>query len=125
MSNLASAFRLVGRNNEAIALLEKVMATRESRLEPDHPDTMMSVSKLAAAYQAVGRMSEAIPLHRRELESSRVNSSNHPDTLTAMNNLATALQVCGRLNEALPLLEETLALRRASSDPTIPTHSPR
>ena len=52
----------MGRNAEAIPLLEQNLASRQRTLGPDHPATLTSQSNLAAAYRDVGRVSEAIPL---------------------------------------------------------------
>ena len=107
--NLAAAYRAVGRNAEAIPLLEQNLASRRRTLGPDHPATLTSQSNLAAAYRDVGRVGEAIPLLELILaRRERRLAADHPRTLAARNNLAAAHQAAGRAAEAVPLLEQNL-----------------
>jgi len=52
---LAAAYRAVGRNAEAILLLELVLAGRERRLAAEHPQTLAARNNPAAADNAAGR----------------------------------------------------------------------
>ena len=56
---------------EAIALHEATLKLRESKLGPDHPDTLQSRNNLAIAYSPAGRMSEAIALLEATLKLAR------------------------------------------------------
>ena len=106
--NLAIAYRVAGRLDEAIPLLERSLADCERVLGPDHPDTLASRSNLAGAYRVAGRLDEAIPLFERTLaDSERFLGETHSPAFR--NNLATAYLAAGRLDEAIPLLERTLA----------------
>ncbi|MGO8890230.1 MAG: tetratricopeptide repeat protein, partial [Streptosporangiaceae bacterium] len=107
---LAAAYRAVGRNAEAIPLLERTLTSRQRTLGPDHPATVTSQSNLAAAYRDAGRVSEAIPLLELILAGrERRLAAEHPQTLAARNNLAAAYQAAGRAAQAIPLLEQNLA----------------
>ena len=57
---------------------------RESKLGPDHPDTLKSRNNLANAYWSAGRNAEAIALHEEtlKLRESKLGP-DHPDTLRA------------------------------------------
>ena len=108
--SLAAAYRAVGRNAEAIPLLEQTLTSRQRTLGPDHPATVTSQSNLAAAYRDAGRVSEAIPLLELVLAGrERRLAAEHPQTLAARNNLAAAYQAAGRAAQAIPLLEQNLA----------------
>ena len=108
--NLAGAYEDVGRFDEAIELLERVLVGSERVLGPDHPDTLMTRNNLAVAYRSVGRFDEAIELLGRVLaEQERVLDPDHPDTLGTRNNLAFAYQSAGRFDEAIELFERVLA----------------
>ena len=91
------AYLAAGRTAEAIKLHEATLKLRESKLGPDHPDTLTSRNNLATAYQAAGRTAEAIPLHEAtlKLRESKLGP-DHPDTLASRNNLAGAYQAAGR-----------------------------
>ena len=56
-NNLASAYRDVGRVNEAIMLFEQALAGRERVLGADHPHTVTTRNNLALAYQDTNRAS--------------------------------------------------------------------
>ena len=43
-----------------MTLLQATLKRQESKLGPEHPDTLASRNNLAAAYQAAGRNAEAI-----------------------------------------------------------------
>ena len=107
--NLAGAYEDVGRFDEAIELLERVLVGSERVLGPDHPDTLMTRNNLAVAYRSVGRFDEAIELLGRVLaEQERVLDPDHPDTLGTRNNLAVAYHSAGRFDEAIDAWEELL-----------------
>jgi tetratricopeptide (TPR) repeat protein len=120
-TNLAHAYRAVGRTAEAIPLLERTLTDRERILGPDHPSTLSSRNNLATAYQDAGRTAEAIPLLERTLtDRERILGPDHPSTLSSRNNLATAYQDAGRTAEAIPLLERTLTDRERILGPDHP-----
>jgi hypothetical protein len=51
-NNLAVDYQDAGRTDEAITLLEQVLADRERILGVDHPNTLCSRNNLANAYRA-------------------------------------------------------------------------
>jgi tetratricopeptide (TPR) repeat protein len=109
-NNLASAYQVAGRPEDAIPLLEHTLAHYERVVGETHPDTLTSRNNLAEAYRAAGRLADAIRLHERTLaDRERVLGDRNPDTLASRNNLASAYRAAGRLDEAIPLYERTLA----------------
>ncbi len=76
---------------------EATLKQRESKLGPDHPDTLTSRNNLAVAYHAAGRTDDAIKMHEAtlKLRESKLGP-DHPDTLASRNNLAVAYQAAGR-----------------------------
>ena len=117
-SNLAGAYRSVGRVAEAITLHEQVLTDYRRVLGDDHPDTLTSRNNLASAYEAAGRVAEAITLYEQVLaDRRRVLGDDHPNTLTSRNNLASAYQAVGRVAEAITLYEQVLTdYRRVLGD---------
>ncbi|MEV5136820.1 tetratricopeptide repeat protein, partial [Streptomyces syringium] len=101
-----------GAVDRAIALFDRVLASRVQLLGDDHPATLTSRNNLAYAYRSVGDLGQAIPLLERTLSDCvRVLGEDHPVTLTSRNNLAYAYQSAGDLGQAIPLYERTLADR--------------
>ncbi len=81
----------------------------ESRLGPDHPDTISTRNNLAAAYQAAGRIAQAISLHEAAHKQYETKlGPDDPHTIAARNDLALAYVGAGRYTDALPLLESNL-----------------
>ena len=102
-NNLASAYRTVGRLDEAIEQYAQALSGLERAWGPDHESTMRIRYFLASAYREAGRVGEAIPLLERVLaglEQSR--GAEHPDTVTVCENLADARQEAERQEEPPP-----------------------
>ena len=76
-SNLASAYLLAGRVNDALLLQERNLADAERLLGPDHGSALTARGNLASTYQEAGRLSDAMPLLKR----SAANSCRRPGTL--------------------------------------------
>ncbi len=101
---------------------EATLKLRESKLGPDHPDTLTSRNNLAKAYQAAGRIAEAIRTHEQTLEAAGGEARARPSRYAhqPMHNLAVAYQAAGRTAEAIKLLEATLKLRESKLGPDHP-----
>jgi hypothetical protein len=56
-SDLAAAYEMDGRLDEAISLYAHTLAIRERVLGPQHPDTLSSRSSLAVAYSVRDNLS--------------------------------------------------------------------
>jgi tetratricopeptide (TPR) repeat protein len=96
-SNIAAAYREAGHADEAIPLLEQILAGRERLLGPDHPDTLRSRNNLATAYRKAGRTAEAIPLLEQTIAGcERMLGVDDPRTQAARDNLALARQEEGQ-----------------------------
>jgi len=120
-ATLATSLLSLGYPKEAARLFEKVLATRQAHLGPDHPDTLASMHNLALTYQDAGQVEKALPLLEETLKLQRAKlGPDHPHTLRSMNNLAVAYQDAGQVEKALPLHEETLKLQRAKLGPDHP-----
>ena len=90
-SNLAGAYYSVGRFDDAIELLGRVLAERERVLGPDHPDTLRARSSLASVYHSAGHFDDAIDaLERLLLDCQRVLGPEHPLTKLVQKNLEAA-----------------------------------
>ena len=120
-NNLAVAYQVAGRLDEAISLHKQALAARERVQGPDHPDTLQSRNNLATAYRDADRLDEAIGLHEQALAAQeRVQGPDHPDTLLSRNNLALAYRAAGRFDEAIGLHEQALAARERVQGPDHP-----
>ena len=76
----------------------------ESKLGPDHPDTLTTRHNIAFWTGEVGDAREALRLFTELLpDQERVLGRDHPDTLTTRNNIATWTGEVGDAREALRL----------------------
>jgi tetratricopeptide (TPR) repeat protein len=90
-----------GKYTVAARMIRKALATRETMLGKEHPDTLKSVSNLASVLRYQGKYEEAEETNRRTLDwREKVLGKEHPDTLTSANNLASILRYQGKYKEA-------------------------
>ncbi len=101
--------------------MEETLKLRQTKLGPEHSDTLSSMNTLANAYRSAGQLDRALPLSEETLKLKQAKlGPEHPDTLTSKVNLALAYQSAGQLDRALPLLEEALTLMQAKLGPQHP-----
>lgn len=80
-NQLAATYNGAGRVEEAIALLERVVAVQTELFGADHPDTLISRHNLAGVYRSAGRVAEAVELLEAVLAGmERAMGSEHPET---------------------------------------------
>ena len=92
-TDLARAYHRTGRVDDAIPLVEQVLAARERLFGADHPGTLASRNNLASAYRATGRAGEAVPLFEQNVTTcERLFGSDHPKTLASRHSLDLARQ---------------------------------
>jgi tetratricopeptide (TPR) repeat protein len=107
---LAGAYRAAGKNKEAIAEYERVLAGREQQFGADHPDTITARASLGYAYRNAGKLREAIPHYERVVaDRERIFGADHRDTLASRALLAAAYQVARRMREAVATYEAVVA----------------
>ena len=61
-NTLANAYQDAGRTDDAIAILEPLLADRERLLGAEHPNTLRTRNNLAIVYQDAGRTDDAIAI---------------------------------------------------------------
>jgi tetratricopeptide (TPR) repeat protein len=102
-NKLASAYRTVGRPDEAIEQYALALHGLERAWGPENKETINLRFFLASAYREAGRAGEAVPLLERVLaglEQSR--GAEHPGTAAVRENLAAARQEAERRGGAPP-----------------------
>jgi eukaryotic-like serine/threonine-protein kinase len=88
---------------------ERAAELYQTKLGPDHTETLSSRNNLAMAYADAGRIEEAIKLHEAILKQGETRLGlDHPEILASRSNLATHYAKAGRIEEAIKLLEATL-----------------
>ena len=88
MNNLAEAYRLSERVDEALPLFEEAQK-RVSESDPKHPFALLSLSNLAEVYRAAGHREKALPCFVELLKLRReTQGEDHIDTLSAQLRVA-------------------------------------
>ena len=96
----------------------------ESKLGPDHPDTLTTRHNIAFWTGEVGDAREALRLFPELLpDRERVLGRDHPDTLTTRHNIASWTGEVGDAREALRLFAELLPDHGAGAGPRPPRHA--
>jgi tetratricopeptide (TPR) repeat protein len=114
MVSVATCYRRLGRETEALALYEQALPLVTAKLGPAHPQTLVNMSGLAFCYHLLGRYDDAVKLGEETLKRRKaVFGVDHQRTLSSMNNLGLFYLDLGRNTESLALHEKTLALRTA------------
>jgi len=118
---IGDAYCGVGEADKGIPHLERCVTLRQTKLGPEHPDTLTSMHNLAVGYHYAGRLDQSLLLKEETLKLRKAKlGPDHPVTLISMNNLALGYRAAGKLDQALPLWEETLKLSRAKLGPDHP-----
>jgi tetratricopeptide (TPR) repeat protein len=115
----------LGEHALAVEVLGKALKTRQAKLRPGHPDTLMSMNFLATGYKDAGQLDKALPLLQETLALAKAKlGPDDPLTLATMSNLALGYQVAKEFNKALPLYQEALKRMKANLPPGDPATLP-
>jgi tetratricopeptide (TPR) repeat protein len=107
----ARNFLNVGRHQEAVELLERILEIRRTTLSPHHPDLLVSQHELAKAYLYQGLFMDAGKLEEEVIATSmKVLGPEHPFTLASMNTLASVLRAQGSYERAEELYAEAVTV---------------
>lgn len=107
---LAEMLGNLGRDDESIALYERILPAAEGLL--DSRDVNSLRADLAELYFQADRPAEAVPLRRRRLADFTASfGPDEPATLMAAHELAAVLEDAGSLAEAITVYEGAVAGR--------------
>jgi tetratricopeptide (TPR) repeat protein len=107
-AQLADAYAIGGRADEALASAEAALADRERTLGPEHPDTVTAQVHAARSLETAGRTADAVALYEQALGSrERMFGRAHPETLAVRAQLAGACSAAGRPRDSIALYEQT------------------
>jgi len=117
-----NAFKAKGRDKEAAALQEKVLAWAERTLGPDHLDTATSLNILGLLYYSQGAYAKAEPVFQRSLAiREKALGPDHPSTATSLNNIAFLYYSLGIYAKAEPLYLRSLLINQKALGPDHPS----
>lgn len=110
---IGNVYLALGKVDKAERHLDAAFRVRESRLGPDHPDTLQTQLDLATLYWRYRKDYDRAEAMCRHVLSARerVFGLRHPKTAEAMNYLAVVLNDRGDFEAAEPLFRQALAIR--------------
>ncbi|KAG7425586.1 Kinesin light chain [Fusarium oxysporum f. sp. raphani] len=101
-----------GRTQEAVKVLEYVVAIRKKTLAEGDPGRLVSQHDPAAAYFLNGRMKDAMGLLEYVVGIWETTvADDYPDRVSSQMNLAGIYQANGQVKKAIRLLEHVVAIR--------------
>ena len=102
----------LGRNKEAVTLLEQAVEIKGTILAETHPDRLTSQHELAGAYEANGQVEKAVPLLEQVVKIQGITLAEiDPDRLASQHELARAYKANGQVEEAVTLLEQVVKIK--------------
>jgi tetratricopeptide (TPR) repeat protein/predicted Ser/Thr protein kinase len=122
LSNLALVYDSMGAYEDAVALNERALASRERALGADHPTVADSLHNLGTVLDRMGRYEEALHYHERSLAiRERAYGPLHPVVASSLNNLGAVQFSLGAYAQAKALFERALEVAERSLGPDHPT----
>lgn len=108
----------LGANDEALRLMEEVLAVRRRTLGDEDPSTLDSLINLALQHLEMGAHEAALPLNEEAVAATRRTlGDEHEHTLVAVGSLAALHNSMGQYAQARPLHEEVLVGRLRALGP--------
>lgn len=110
---LAYVLRLQGRDEEALTILDALLAKLAAERPPGHPQLTHARLRRVDVLRRLGRDKDAVAEARRAVSAIAESYGREvPVYAGALNTLANALTAAGEADQAIPVLEEALALNQ-------------
>ncbi len=104
--------------DEALALLQQVLAIQEQTLGPDKPEIAETLNLLASLYGARGDYSQMEPLYQRSLSIyQKAFNLQHPGAIDTLFALASFYVSVGNYQDAETLYDRALAIHQQLNYP--------
>ncbi len=105
-----------GKNDEALAALERAITLYKKVLGPDHVKVARAMDGVATVYSSLARFDDAYDLDKQALDiAARALGTSHPQLSAYLNNTGNQLFSLGRYDEARRDLLRALALSEATA----------
>ena len=113
---LGAKLRLLGQDEQALALYQRTLAICEKVHGPEHADTVVCLNKLACFYESFTQWNQALPLRKRVLDiCENTYGPEHPETLNSIELLACVYEKLEQFESALPLRQRALQIAEKES----------
>ncbi|HKX27680.1 MAG TPA: tetratricopeptide repeat protein [Blastocatellia bacterium] len=108
----------MGRFDEAIPLVERVLEIRKKILGPEHREVALAYSRLAVLYSIKGDFAKAEPLFQQaRVIAEKALGPDHPEVAAALANLGILYVERGDYAKAEPLYQRALNIRERALGP--------
>jgi tetratricopeptide (TPR) repeat protein len=116
--NLATCYQTLGRDEEAVKIYRRALATSEAVLGPEHPDTVRALGSLGGLLDRLGSSEESLSMLERAVAASEKRfGSTHVRLISPLSSLAEAYARRGDLGRARASFERALSLILAAHPP--------
>lgn len=110
-----------GQNDEAQAVIERVLEIRERVLGPEHPSVASALNGLATIYYTKAEISKVEPLLLRSLSiREKALGPDHPSVAVVLTNLGFFYKNLDDYAKALPSLQRALEIKEKAFGPDHP-----
>lgn len=112
MHKLAATLKEQGKLDEAAEQMTTVLAIRQQRLGPNHPDTLASLSGLADILGKQGELGRAAKMNKQLQLWRMALGKEHMEVFISLENLAITLESRERPHAAVQVMREVLEMRQ-------------
>ena len=115
MGNLAMAYTVTGKPEQALPLFEETLRLMKTKREPDHPDTLKSMGQLAAIHLELGHLDQALALGEETLQRMKgsAHRTSHDDI--RHGKLGRHLSILWKESQAVELGQEAVKRTEAKN----------
>jgi hypothetical protein len=125
MDILHTSYSGLGLHLEALELSKAMLALHQSKLGPEDPERLRSMTSEANSYQALGRHAKALELREATLALRQATlGAEHPDTLLSMHHLGASDHALGRGDPGASRLPPRTVHRRRRVGRSLPCAGP-
>jgi tetratricopeptide (TPR) repeat protein len=120
MNNVASAYREVGRTDEARSMFEQTLEMKRKVQGAGLPTTIVTMNNLASLYVDDGRLDDAERLYREAVELTQDKEGPGMPRIAALNGLAHIFKVRNQPAESEKYLDQAVEVARDVMGPKHP-----
>jgi tetratricopeptide (TPR) repeat protein len=116
-SNLASAYAVLGQNQDALEQLELALAQAREQLGNEHADTLSVMREMGSVYAALGRLDESASMLLEVTQTTeRVYGPGSERLVVALNEYGRTLYNSGRFADAVDTFARACDILRAQPE---------
>ena len=121
--NLSTCYRVAGKLDLALPLMEENVRLARAKFDPDHPFTLSASANLAATYQSLGKLENALPLLQEAAAGVEKRGFRHEHSGRIVERLCSVLEALNRFDDAQVWRQKWLEAVTAKSGTGSPAYA--